>query len=270
MAASWIKIRTDLLTDPRVVGMAKDLDTDRYRIIGLLHAVWSLADEHAVPRKCPGDNGTNVPGTEGHLARYSPRDIDELTGQGGLAAAMMAVDWLRAYPDGLGLPDWDKHHASSAKTRDLETKRKRKWRAARDKRPRDNGTNVPGTTGRDRGPEKRREEKIEKTATPSLVPPLPTSLDTVEFRIAWEDWLRDRRTRRKPVTELAAQRQLANLEKWGVAKAIQAIENAIANGWTGLFEPTDTGRPTPAPYQPSNSGKAILEQDRLRKEGIKP
>lgn len=66
---------------------------------------------------------------------------------------------------------------------------------------------------------------------------IPVSLRNPLFESAWRDWLQYRRERRKAVTESTAKGQLAELDKWGSAKAIQAIRNSIRQGWTGLFEP---------------------------------
>ena len=70
----------------------------------------------------------------------------------------------------------------------------------------------------------------------------PAKLQSDAFAAAWKDWLEDRRVRRKPVTALAASRQLKQLSIWGESKAISAINLSIANGWQGLFEPGDRGK----------------------------
>jgi len=73
---------------------------------------------------------------------------------------------------------------------------------------------------------------------------IPAGLQTRDFLVAWDDWVQDRKARKKPITPLAAKLQLRNLNDWGVKKAIQAIETAIEKGWTGLFEPKDDKRKT--------------------------
>lgn len=80
-----------------------------------------------------------------------------------------------------------------------------------------------------------------------LFPDPPASLAaSPEFVQAWGWWLDDRRARRKPVTAYAATLQLRQLEKWGPAKAVRAIERAVERGWQGLFDP-DEGYARPAP-----------------------
>ena len=73
----------------------------------------------------------------------------------------------------------------------------------------------------------------------SDLPSIPTELDTASFRAAWDSWLAGRRELHKPVTARAAVLQFKFLEKLGVTRAIESIEQSIANGWTGLFEPKE-------------------------------
>lgn len=60
-----------------------------------------------------------------------------------------------------------------------------------------------------------------------------------QFQTAWQEWLEDRRARRKPVTVKAAKSQLALLAGFGLDKALKSIADSIQNGWTGLFEPKE-------------------------------
>ena len=68
---------------------------------------------------------------------------------------------------------------------------------------------------------------------------IPSELDTEPFRAAWSDWLTHRKQIKKPVTELAATKQLKALAKRGTHDAIRAIEQSIANGWQGIFDPDE-------------------------------
>jgi hypothetical protein len=67
---------------------------------------------------------------------------------------------------------------------------------------------------------------------------IPQGLDTPEFRAAFDEYQRHRRECRKPLTPIAAKKQLEKLETMGVTAAIEAIEHSIANGWQGIFPPT--------------------------------
>jgi hypothetical protein len=77
--------------------------------------------------------------------------------------------------------------------------------------------------------------------------PIPASLDTTEFRSVWADWLADRKSRGKPVTELAAKLQLADCESWGLNDAIASIRKAIASRWQGLFRQSAGNARSPPP-----------------------
>lgn len=65
--------------------------------------------------------------------------------------------------------------------------------------------------------------------------PVPPELDTPEFRSAWAEWMSDRAYRKKPLTALAAEKQLRSLAPIGPKAAVDCINDSIANTWTGLF-----------------------------------
>ena len=65
----------------------------------------------------------------------------------------------------------------------------------------------------------------------------PSELETNRFRSAWVSWLEYRKEIRKPMRERTQQMQLKKLCAMGHDGAIASIEQSIANGWVGLFEP---------------------------------
>lgn len=69
---------------------------------------------------------------------------------------------------------------------------------------------------------------------------LPNWLD----RDAWQRWARDRKQRGKPITEDAARLQVKKLaEHLAAGYAPETvIDNAIENGWQGLYEPKNKPR----------------------------
>lgn len=113
MAGDWIKMRTDLFTHPKVVRIASALKADRLRTVGGLMSVWCLFDAHS---------------TDGHLEGYDLVTVDELIGWQGFSAAMRTVGWLDENPEGLALPEFDKHNGQSAKRRAQDSDRKRAGR----------------------------------------------------------------------------------------------------------------------------------------------
>lgn len=115
MAGDWIKMRTDLLTSPKVVRMASALNADRFRIVGGLLSVWSLFDAHSA---------------DGSLTGYSLESLDDLAAWPGFGAAMVAVGWLVVEAESLDLPRFDAHNGASAKRRAQDADRKREVRSA--------------------------------------------------------------------------------------------------------------------------------------------
>ena len=90
-------------------------------------------------------------------------------------------------------------------------------------------------------------KEIEKKTEAAPVPVavfFPANLNTPEFSAAWNDWTDYRAERKlarwKPRTVAA---KLAELEKWGVSVATDAIRQSIRNGWQGIFEPKTNGQP---------------------------
>lgn len=65
--------------------------------------------------------------------------------------------------------------------------------------------------------------------------PLPETLNTPEFAVAWEKLFEHRKEIGKPMTKLAAQQMLDLMEAEGVEGSIRKIELAIANGWRGVI-----------------------------------
>ena len=68
---------------------------------------------------------------------------------------------------------------------------------------------------------------------------IPTELDTPEFNTAWNEFLQHRKEKRAPMTPTAQKNMFGKFTAWGVASAVAAIDTAISNGWTGVFEPKE-------------------------------
>lgn len=164
MAGDWIKMRTDLISHPKVFRMMSELRpqsvrnlsagfpqsvlepseigpkavrepsvggpkavgmpqflTDRFRVVGGLHAVWSVFDAHSIDGVLPG---------------YTVADLDNVIGWDGFSAAMLSVGWLlESDGGGLVMPEFDAHNSKSAKRRAEDSRRKQTARAASTKRP---------------------------------------------------------------------------------------------------------------------------------------
>ena len=67
---------------------------------------------------------------------------------------------------------------------------------------------------------------------------LPLHLQTPSFLAKWQEWERFRRLKRKPISRMAAVRQIRMLSQFGPGPAAQAIDNSIQNDYQGLFPPS--------------------------------
>lgn len=113
---AWIKMDCGLRRHPKVVRIASALKADRLRVIGALHAVWSVFDEHS---------------SDGELPGYSLEMMDQEIGWEGFSAAMNVVGWLEIVADtGLQMPEFSTHNGQSAKRRAQEADRKKDVRAS--------------------------------------------------------------------------------------------------------------------------------------------
>jgi len=114
MAGEWIKMRVGLRRHPKVVQIVSALNADRLRVVGALHAVWSVFDEHSI---------------DGHLPGYSFEQMDQEIGWPGFCAAMHGINWLDRDGDcGLVMREFSTHNGASAKRRAQESQRKRETR----------------------------------------------------------------------------------------------------------------------------------------------
>lgn len=112
---SWIKMRTDLRTHPKVVRMASALKADKLRVVGGLWAVWAIFDTHSV---------------DGLLEGYTLAAIDDELAWRGFGAAMQSIGWLEQSESGLAVPEFDTHNGASAKRRATDAKLKQSNRSA--------------------------------------------------------------------------------------------------------------------------------------------
>jgi hypothetical protein len=114
MAGDWIKMRVDLQSHPKVVRILSATRTDKFRVIGGLHAVWAIFDTHS---------------EDGELKGYTPELLDHIIGWDGFSRAMESVGWL-VY-DGLetlAMPEFGSHNGKSGKRRAEDQKRKQEVR----------------------------------------------------------------------------------------------------------------------------------------------
>ena len=68
---------------------------------------------------------------------------------------------------------------------------------------------------------------------------LPLPHRSSRFASTWADWVEHRRQIRKPLTEVAAKRLLAQLARFTETAAIDKMDRAMAAGWQGCIFPQD-------------------------------
>lgn len=104
-------MRLDLQTHPKIVRILSATKSDKFRVIGGLHAVWSVFDTHS---------------SDGQLDGYTAETLGHVIGWAGFAEAMIAVGWLSENGgSSLSLPEFDEHNGASGKRRAEDQKRKR-------------------------------------------------------------------------------------------------------------------------------------------------
>jgi hypothetical protein len=161
VANDWIKMRTSLQSHPKVVRILSALGTDKFRVVGGLHAVWSVFDSHSV---------------DGALHGYTPEALDHVIGWPGFSAAMMAVKWLGF--DGaetLTLPEFDEHNGQSAKRRAEDQKRKRDGRKC-PQSVRNSSANGPNGSGLEKEKEKKEKQEQKMSDPPAAAGDDPIAL----------------------------------------------------------------------------------------------
>jgi len=186
MAGDWIKMRTGLLTNPKVIRMARLLAANKFFMdwwtrgtsVSCDETVYELCDVTVVTRVTVGSllsvwaSVNECAGADGFVKGITLFEVDEMAGVPGFGDAMEAIGWVEETDEGLVFPNFSEHNttgkerSSSAKTGAQRTK---EWRE-RNKavtRHRD----VAVTSQSDHREEKRREESKEQHNTHSAQEP---------------------------------------------------------------------------------------------------
>lgn len=110
---AWVKMRTDLLADPRIVTLAELAKCSRVAAIGGCYVLWSTADTYTV---------------DGKLDGYTLKFLDEMVGIPNFGRALTAIGWLEQTPLFLRVPRFDEHNGQSAKARAQGAERVKRYR----------------------------------------------------------------------------------------------------------------------------------------------
>lgn len=163
MAGDWIKMRTDLVTHPKVVRILSALKADKFRVVGALHAVWCLFDTHS---------------TDGRLEGYTPEVLDDHLGWPGFSAEMIRVNWLEHDGESLATPRFQEHNGQSAKRRATDAERKRMARESGE-------MSAPDADKKRTREEKRREEDKPPTVVKRASRKCPADFEVTEDMRTW-------------------------------------------------------------------------------------
>lgn len=221
MAGDWIKMRIDLQTHPKIVRILSATGADKFRVIGGLHAVWSVFDTHS---------------EDGQLKGYTPELLDHVIGWQGFSRAMEAVGWLMF--DGLEtlqLPEFEAHNGQSAKRRAEDQKRKRDTRTSPQSVRSVSADSADKKRTRE---EKRREEKEEAKTAPSGASLLTGLVDEKLAR----DFMAIRKAKRAPLTATALDGIKREADKAGLTLEA-AIRVCCERGWSGFNAEWQRGGP---------------------------
>lgn len=275
MAGDWIPITTDLFRRREVLVISSQLDCSTHEVVGLLAEFWGWVSAETADGELPGLTLDSL----GKSGRFR---VDFLR-------AMVVAKWLQEKDCGLFVPNFDRWLSSGAKQRLQAGRRQGRHRArirdaANNSAPekckiaaKESMNNSNAFVTLEALPEKSREENRREepptplaggTSTkkpptdPALTVPIPATLDTPEFRAIWNEWIADRKTRRKPLTGRAASLQLTGLATLPVASAIECVRASLANGWTGVFPERFQGKTT-AQKPPHNFDRAAAQEARM-------
>lgn len=205
MAESWIKMRGSLMTNPKVIKMARLLLQDPEFLQWYAHDGVTLDPSHAVTRRhvtvvTRVTVGALTPlwaqvnecaGTDFILPDASLFEVDEMAGVPGFGRALEGVGWLRVLPDsgGVEFPNFTEHNTVG---KERSTGAKTQAERAREYRERAKQKALAGVTNsvtekRDASrdtvtTEKSREEKKRNTSTSAAkLPPCPAEAIVAKY-----------------------------------------------------------------------------------------
>lgn len=189
--SDWIKMRTGLLTNPKVIRMSRILANDRQFIDWWTRGtdadcetnIYELCDVTVVTRVTVGSllsvwgSVNDCASKSGFVKGITRHEVDEMAGVPGFGSAMVTVGWLEERENGVVFPNFDEHNtvgkdrSSGAKTGAERTKEWRERQAQKVNSSDEHVTtsrDVTVTSQRDHREEESREEKKDlKPSAPS-------------------------------------------------------------------------------------------------------
>ena len=204
MAGDWIKMRTSLLTNPKVNGIARELECSsvtgkalsngyggamseivtravmRHVTVSSLLVVWGAANEHT---------------HDGVFHNADLSDIDDMTGIPGFGEALAVVGWA-VYDQSeqtVTLPNFNEYNTSGSERSagaKSAAERQKAYRERQKSQISDVTSDVTNDVTSNRREEKRREEEIHTSVPDSdVAQKIPTAKqDPIGFTEFWETW----------------------------------------------------------------------------------
>lgn len=230
--AGWIKVENGLRESPQVLRMASRLrhadvtlesrdssdaiSRSKLVIVGAMTVLWSYAYTHI---------------GEDDVLPIGANEINQIVGIVDFCDILPA-DWLQVLDaDRVYLPGFLAHNGLLGRKRALAQTRQARSRANNTAPSRSRHADVtPKLVSRDRG----RVRDKKPPTTPFDASAIP-GLDA----FAWTRW-REYRLTNKPIKPASMQAAALKLAKFGEAQGI-VVENSIAEGYQGLFEPRTNG-----------------------------
>lgn len=127
MAGDWIKMRTNLDTDPRTYAVSRATGAHPAHVVGALHWLWSQADKHT---------------STGKLWGLSSEQVDKEVGIDGFCKALTELSregkprpWLEIGDGFVAVLRFGEHNTDSAKRRALGAVRASRFRNAKSNAP---------------------------------------------------------------------------------------------------------------------------------------
>lgn len=229
MAGDWLKMRVDLQTHPKVVRILSATRSDKFSVIGGLHAVWGVFDQHSV---------------DGALQGYTPTLMDHIIGWAGFSEAMISVGWLEFdESETLVMPGFEIHNGRCGKRRAEDQKRKRDGRREPASRPQ----SVRKSSSVE--PDQRREELREESPLYGGPRGKPDWVEPAVWEYCpswipaevWSDWCEHRQQIKKRFSPQAAKQlvnKLSSFREEGL-DPVALLRESMVNGWQGVFRPKD-------------------------------
>jgi hypothetical protein len=257
----WIKLEKDLVSNPLFVMASARLEKKIFAdapasfdcsnaLLGALARLWFLADTHI---------------SKDNVLTLGADQIDKVIGITGFCS-LLPNQWLQIIDStSVKLPNYFNHNGTIAKQHALHARRQAKYQSRLTRRRQQALTHHRQKNDADVSADKTRQDKTKKPPTP--LPEInPTTVPGLDMK-AWNDWLEYRRERKpsiRPVSMMAAAREMASYGSMQRA----AVEHTKANGWQGLQPIKTNGTHTPA-VPPNHSAELDALHKHAREIGFR-